>query len=174
MTKYTEQFKLTVVRDYLAGGGGYRAIAQRHGMASRSLVERWVAAYQHHGDAGLRKKRTRYSAEFKLSVLRHMWENRLSITQTAARFDIRRHATVGAWERAYRDGGVDALVPYSTPKPKKMTAPTKKPENSPGEDNRSRDELLAELAYLQTENAYLKKLRALVQAQQQAAKKKRS
>ena len=174
--KYTEQFKHTVVHDYLAGHDGYKAIAQRHGIANRSLVERWVMAYRLHGDAGLSRKRSRYKADFKVSVLQHMWENRLSITQTAAKFDIRRYSTVGDWERAYREGGVDALTPPLAPRPKKMTIPTTKPEVSLGEDKRSREELMAELEYLRMENAYLKKVQALVQAKQSLtpAKKQKS
>jgi len=171
--KYTEQFKYTVVHDYLVSHDGYKAVAQRHGMANRSLVERWVMAYRLHGNAGLSKKRSRYGADFKLSVLQHMWENRLSITQTAARFDIRRYSTVGDWERAYRAGGVDALMPPLVPRPKKMTIPTTKPEVPSGEDKRSREELMVELAYLRMENAYLKKVRALVQAKQNSAPSKK-
>ena len=170
--KYTEQFKHTVVHDYLASHDGYQAVAQRHGMANRSLVERWVLAYRLHGDTGLSRKRSRYGADFKLSVLQHMWENRLSITETAAKFDIRRYSTVGDWERAYRTGGVDALTPPLAPRLKKMTIPTTKPEAPPGEDKRSREDLMAELEYLRMENAYLKKVRALVQAKQNSAPSK--
>lgn len=174
MKKYTEQFKQTVVQGYLSGQEGFRALSLRYGVPNRSLIERWVAAYRLHGDVGLRKKRARYDADFKLSVLRHMWENRLSITQTAARFDIRRHSTVGDWERAYRAGGIGALAPALTKRSKKMTLPTTKPEGPVGEDTRSREELMAELAYLRMENAYLKKLKALVQAKEAlAAQKKR-
>jgi len=174
MSKYTEQFRHTVVQEYLSGGGGYRALSQRHGMASRSLVERWVKAYQLHGEAGLSKKqRSRYRADFKLSVLRHMWENRLSITQTAAKFDIRRHSTVGDWERAYREGGVEALTPAPTRRVKKIPIPTTTPPVPAGEDTRSRKELLAELEYLRMENAVLKKLKALVQARQNSAMPKK-
>lgn len=173
MSKYSEQFKHTVVQQYLSGGGGYRALSQRHGMANRSLVERWVAAYQLHGNAGLSKKRSRYDADFKLSVLQHMWENRLSITQTAAKFDIRRHSTVGDWERAYRDGGVEALTPLPTKRVKKILIPTTKPAVLASEDKRSREELLAELDYLRMENAVLKKLEALVQARQKSATPKK-
>jgi len=172
MGKHTEQFKITVVQDYLSGRGGYRAVAQRHGMANRSLVERWVTAYRLHGDAGLRKKRSRYTAAFKLSVLQYMWENRLSITQTAARFDIRGHSTVGVWERAYQEGGSEALARPPTSRSEKMIIPTTKPEVA-HEDKRSREELLAELEYLRMENAYLKKLRALVQARQEAESAKK-
>ncbi len=173
MSKYTKHFKHTVVQEYLSGGGGYKALSQRHDMASRSLVERWVMAYQLHGDAGLTEKRSRYDADFKLSVLQHMWENRVSITQTAAKFDIRRHSTVGDWERAYRKGGVEALTPAPTRRVKKIPIPTTTPAVPADEDTRSRKELLAELDYLRMENAVLKKLKALVQARQKSAMPKK-
>ena len=173
MSKYTEQFRHMVVQEYLSGGGGYQALRKRHGMANKSLVERWVTAYRLHGNAGLSKKRSRYDADFKLSVLQHMWENRLSITQSAAKFDIRRHSTVGDWERAYREGGVEALAPPPRTRMKKIVIPTTKPADRAGEDKRSREELLAELDYLRMENAVLKKLKALVQARQESATPKK-
>jgi transposase len=174
MSKYTEQFKHKVVQEYLSGGGGYQALSQRHGIANRSSIERWVMAYRLHGEAALSKKqRSLYNAAFKLSVLQHMWENRLSITQTAAQFDIRRHSTVGDWERAYREGGVEALTPAPTRRVKKIPIPTTTPAVPAGEETRSREELLAELAHLRMEVAYLKKLDALVQARQKSAAPKK-
>ena len=55
-----------------------------------------------------------------------------------------------------------------------MAAPTAKPDIPSDDEKRSQEELLAELAYLRMENAYLKKLQALVQARpKQASPKKR-
>jgi transposase len=54
-----------------------------------------------------------------------------------------------------------------------MTAPTTRPTPSDDDEKRSREELLAELQHLRMENAYLKKLRALVQAQQKATPPKK-
>jgi len=174
MTKYTEQFKLKVVRDYLTeGSDGLKTVAQRHGIASHFTVRKWVLAYQLHGDAGLRKKRSQYSAEFKLSVLQHMWDNELSIVQTAARYDIRHHAMVGIWERAYRDSGVEALASRPRGKPKPMATSVPKPDSPADDDKRSREELLAEVNQLRMELAYLKKLDALVRARPQPAPKKK-
>lgn len=175
MTKYTEQFKLEVVHDYLdKGSDGLRTVAQRHGISSHFTVRKWVLAYQLHGDAGLGKKRSQYSAEFKLSVLQHMWDNQLSIIQTAAKYDIRHHAVVGIWERAHRDGGVEALESGTRGKPEPMATSVPKPDCPPDDDKRSREELLAEVNQLRMELAYLKKLDALVQARpKQAPKKKR-
>lgn len=175
MTKYSEQFKLAVVQDYLADSSdGYRGIAKRHGVSTHAMVERWVMAYRAHGNAGLGKKFSRYSAEFKLSVLRHMWDNQLSMIQTAAKFDIRHHAMVGIWERAYRDGGVEALMPRPRGRSKAMPTPEPAPDNLPDDDKLSREQLLAEVKQLRMELAYTKKLQALVQARQkQVPQKKR-
>ncbi|MDN3702746.1 hypothetical protein QWY96_20855 [Vibrio artabrorum] len=51
-----------------------------------------------------------------------------------------------------------------------MKMPTKHLPKTPASDEtRTQQELLDELAYLRAENAYLKKLRALIEAKQAAA-----
>lgn len=175
MAKYGEQFKLAVVQDYLADGSdGYRAVSKRHGLSSHTMLERWVMAYRLHGNAGLSRKSSKYSAEFKLSVLRHMWDNQLSMLQAAAEFDIRHHAVVGIWERAYQDGGIEALIPRPRGRPKAMATPEPAADNPSADDKLSREQLLAEVKQLRMELAYTKKLQALVQARQkQVPQKKR-
>jgi transposase len=175
MAKYSEQVKFAVVQDYLSDTSeGYRAVGRRHGLSSHTILERWVAAFQLHGDAGLRKKSSQYSAEYKLSMLQHMWDNHISINQTAAKFDIRNYAMVSMWERAYRDGGIEALAPRRRGRPKPMTASdTAKPDPAPDDDKRSREVLLAEVNQLRMELAYLKKLEALVQARKKLAPPKK-
>ncbi|WP_439687158.1 hypothetical protein MNJPNG_20435 [Cupriavidus oxalaticus] len=116
MAKYDEQFKLKVVRQYLAGRAGFKAIAAEHGIG-HSLVERWVASYRQHGRVGLRKKFSHYSAEFRLAVLQRMWQEGLSIAQTAAVFDIRSPGCIGVWEHSYHSGGMDALSPRPRGRP---------------------------------------------------------
>lgn len=168
MSKYTEQFKLAVVEQYLTGLAGFKALGQQHGV-SPSNVRKWVDCYRLHGVSALQKKFTHYSAAFKLSVLQHMWAQSLSYGQTAAVFDIRSHAMVGQWERLYHSGGIDALKPRPRGRPKTMPVPRTPPPPSPDDQTRTRDELLAELNYLRMENAYLKKLEALIQAQKKSA-----
>jgi transposase len=103
-----------------------------------------------------------------------MWRNALSHGQAATEFNIRNPADVGTWERGYRSGGWEALLPAARGRPKQMPVPVKKPVTPADDPHRSREELLTELNYLRMENAYLKKLRALVLAQQKAtAPKKR-
>jgi transposase len=107
MTKYDEEFKLKIVQEYLNGPAGDKALAKRYDVPS-SMIKKWAGLYCAHGRDGLTKKHSSYSAEFKLSVLQHMWDNALSFGQTAAAFNIRHHAIVGVWERSFREGGFDA------------------------------------------------------------------
>lgn len=177
MKNYSEQFKLSVVRKYLSGPSGFKSLAAEVGVGV-SLIKRWVAFYKAHGVNGIKGKRyVRYSVEFKLGVLRHMWDNQLSCAQAAAAFNVRGQCNVASWQRNYRAGGADALMPASAKMPRKDPDSESLPPapQSPGTDNRSRDQLLAQIEDLQMEVAYLKKLRALIQSQQaqQAPRKKR-
>jgi len=120
MTIYSEQFKLGVVQEYLAGPGGIKAVAMAHGV-TRAMVQRWVAAYRHHGAAGLAAKRGGYSASFKLKVLRRMWRDRLSYRQAAALFDVRGEGVIGKWERRYHAGDEENPRPWPYPSPPSST-----------------------------------------------------
>ena len=172
MTKYDEQFKQTVVQQYLSGKGGYTTLSHKYGL-SDGLIRRWVGWFRAHGAAGLKKKFTHYSAEFKLSVLQHIWDNDLSYGQAAAQFNIRNPGILSAWERSYRNGGFEALEPALRGKSTAIAEPTAKPDIPSDDEKRSPEELLAELAYLRMENAYLKKLQALVQARPKPASPKK-
>ncbi len=173
MAKYSEQLKLKLVKQYLAGVAGAGVIAQRYGVGP-SVLRHWVATYEQHGRDGLRKKFSHYDAQFRMSVLTHMWRKDLSCRQVAVVFDIRNPSCVGKWERRYHEGGMDALAPRPRGRPKTMTHPT--PEQPTGEsapDERTREQLLKENEYLRAEVAYLKKLDALLQAKKQGAQKKK-
>lgn len=177
MTKHNEQFKLLLVQQYLTGTKSYQSIAHEHGFQN-SMLRRWVQLYQIHGLAGLSKKHTYYNAEYRLKVLQHMWDHTLSYSEVAATFNIRNVGCIGQWERCYHIGGIEALTPRSRGRPKTM--PTSQDNQAPlpaTEDLRSREDLQAEVDYLRMEVAYLKKLQALVQTQQQQrtiARKKRT
>ncbi|WP_146100263.1 transposase, partial [Pseudomonas syringae group genomosp. 3] len=108
MGKYTEQAKLAAVKEYCAGKAGLRDVAHRHDV-DFSCLRQWVAAYQIHGPAALKeKRRQRYSDEFKLAVLKRMHDERLSLRQTAALFDIRQFGIINLWQRLFDEGALNA------------------------------------------------------------------
>lgn len=167
MSKYSEKFKHDVVQQYRVGTSGYKEIALAHGLP-HSTVRKWVSLHRLHGADGLAKKFSHYSAEFRFSVLQYMWDHDLSYSQVAAVFNIRNAGCIGPWERCYHSGGLDALAPRKRGRPNIMSVPQDtKPESPPPDPAGStHEELVAEVSQLRMEVAYLKKLRALVQAQQ--------
>jgi transposase len=173
MTKYDVQLKLRAVRAYLRGTLGYERVARRYGVSEKRL-RAWVAGFQSHGAEALRKKHSRYDAAFRLQVLQYVWDNEVSYSQAAAHFDIRSPTSIGAWEREYRAGGLDRLVPRPRGRPQMpLSAPAPEPKK---DEDKSREELIAELNHVRMELAYRKKLQALVQARPKTAapKKKRA
>jgi transposase len=90
-----------------------------------------------------------------------MHENHLSLFETAVKFGIPRDWTVNQWNRICEREGASGLYRDKRGKMKKSKKPKKSLSSSPVKTQE--EELQAELEYLRTENAYLKKLRALVE-----------
>jgi transposase len=168
MSRYSVAFKQEVVAFYGGGKRSYRDVSLHFGL-DHSTVRKWVAIHAARGLAGLSRKFSRYDAQFRLSVLERMWKDGLSHRRTAAIFNIRNASCLSDWERRYEHGGIEALAPRRKGRQRSMPEP---PTAAPGSDRplsdeaKSREELLAELAYLRMENDYLKKLEALTQARQ--------
>jgi transposase len=172
MNKYTKQFKREVIQYYLSGKGGYHRTAEHFGITA-PMIRRWVATYRLHGEESFRQRQGHYDVNFKMSVLRHMWDNALSVNQTAAFFNIPNPTSIRIWANRYDQGGSEALNRKTTALiASTMSAPTSKPENKP-EQEMTREDLLKRVKYLEMEVAVLKKLEALTQAKKAAALKKR-
>jgi transposase len=183
MSKYSLEYKQSVVSAYVSGTGSAKTVSSRFSV-DHSTVRKWVAAFSAHGVSGLEKKFSHYDAVFKLSVLQRMWEDGLSYRQAAAIFNIRDKGSIVGWVKHYERGGLEALTPRRKGRPRRMSKPpaagdlqvpaSQVPASQvPASDaTKSREALLSELAYLRMENAYLKKLEALTQEQALIKKRK--
>ena len=173
MEKYNEDFKLAIVKEYLEGNSGTKAIAAKYGV-SRISIKAWVMFYRHNGEVGLRGKPSPYTARFKLSVLNHMWEKGTPYKEVAAIFNLRGGGRmIAGWARLYHEGGLDALEPRPRGRPKKMKRTEKSiPEAATSDNSKTLEDLRKENEDLRAEVAYLKKLDALVRAKTHAVPKK--
>jgi transposase len=164
MRKYTYEQRLKAVLDVAERYMSCRAVAKQLG-CGKSIVHRWVQQYEQHGVEGLIQKHGTYTGEFKLHVVEYMQENHLSISQTAVLFGIPGDATVGKWVKVYYEEGPQAL--YRENRGQKNDMPTNKSKkekmNKEKSNPESQEGLIAEIERLRMENAYLKKLNALVQ-----------
>ena len=66
MAKYSEDFKLQLVKEYEEGPLCFRRLAHKHGLPSTSPIKRWVRAYRELGMEGLRRKQRQKDDWIKL------------------------------------------------------------------------------------------------------------
>ncbi len=96
----------------------------------------------------------KYTAEFKIKVVETMRKEKLSYREAARQFEIPDHKMVAKWERIYLEEGAEGL--RIERRGRKSTGRPPKLKKEVEED------LIAEVQRLRAENAYLKKLNALV------------
>jgi transposase len=141
-----------------------------HGVDVASL-RKWVAGYEALGIAGIQQKRRQtYDLSFKLDVLQRMKADGLSCRQAGAIFNVRRCNSIAEWERAYSRDGIAGLIPHhAARRANRVSQVPAGPPKDTDQEVPSRQALLDELEVLRAENAYLKKLKALVQYQTSSA-----
>ena len=170
MSKYSTDFKLKVVNYCIEEHYGYRKAANHFNIPSRVTIQKWVRKYKEHGISGLTKNpKTTYSGDFKINVIKYMYDNHLSCFETAIHFNLAGSERVEKWERIYYEKGPESLYGEQRGRIKNMSSKPRKKKFS--EDNEK--DLLAEVQQLRMENEYLKKLNALVQERIKRENKKK-
>lgn len=133
----------------------------------KSLISCWIEIYKYHGLEGLLAPACEvYEESFKIQVVKHIIETAESYTKVAGRFNIPSRATIWKWMKQYMSDE-DWTLYYLKRERRDMRK--KKTNNGSTEY----EKLQEELEYLRAENAYLKKLHALVQEKKKFQQKKR-
>ena len=167
--KYSDEFRLSVVKEYLSGtNGGFETLSRKYEIPKAQL-RRWVHLYEQHGAEGLFKVSATYSGEFKIYVVEYMHEKQMSFMETADHFCIPSHSTVIKWERIYYEEGPEALLEERRGRKNMGKKNSSKPKKNVNEN----EDLLAEVQRLRMENEYLKKLNALVLEREKSEQKKK-
>lgn len=166
--KYSYEFKLKIVQEYLNGTLGYTLLSKKYNISSKSQLQKWVNQYKKYGKEGLKtkKRNKKYTLNFKLDVLRFKQDTGASYKDTANAFGIGEPSIVANWKRQYVQEGAQGLNKPQG-RPPKMSKPNKdkkKPDriNKNSDQFKQENELLKkENEYLRIELEYLKKLKAL-------------
>ena len=169
--KYSFDLKLSSVKAFIDDHQPARVIANQSGVPLRMLY-RWIFRYRHLGVQGLESKKSdSYSPEFKRKVLRAIEKHGLSLPQACVKFSLGSDAIIINWQRKYKEFGIDGLA--NKPKGHKLMDKPKYAKKLKFKHPLTREqELLIELQSLRAENALLKKLQALIQAEEEANKRK--
>ena len=122
------------------------------------------------------RKNKNYSPEFKIRVIMDMREHRLSYHETVRKYELGNDQTGGArlmvqrWERIFLEEGAEGLMKERRGKNNTSGRRGRPPKL----DRKIEEDLIAENQRLRMEIEYLKKLSALVLADEQKNGKRRS
>ena len=169
MAKYSLEFKLEVVHEYLNGEGSYYYIAKKHNMPACSLIKEWVAVFRKLGKEGLIRsgQNNTYSFQFKVHVVELYLSSKVSYQELALSQGINNYALIARWVNDFKIAGPDGLRPKKKGR-KKILDIRESEKSSKTIEERSIDtsaehvkKLEDEVLKLRIENAYLKELRRL-------------
>lgn len=124
------------------------------------------------------KNQRKYSTEFKIGVILDMREHRLGYRETARKYDLVRQSETSAatmlhrWERIYLEEGAEGLMKER--RGRACSAGGTRKGRAPKLDKKVEEDLISENQRLRMEIEYLKKLSALVLAEEQKNGKRRS
>ena len=173
MAKYTFEFKMKVVTEYLNQEGGVKYLAKKYNI-HYSIIQRWVRNFKEFGLEGLARSRQnkKYTFEYKLHVVELYLTNEVSYQELAIQEGITNSSLIANWVRYYRVAGPDGLRPRKKGRKKTLSTHKKdsklKTNENSAKDNKFIDisaeyvkELEDELLKLRIENAFLKEARRL-------------
>lgn len=152
---YSLNQKMEVI-NYLIKNEASLYNAEKKFNISRESIRIWLYKYKNDGMRSLEnsKKKSKHTGQFKVDVVEYMHEHRYSYKKTSIIFNITPSA-LKEWDLIYRYEGKDVLL-----KGNYMGRYKKKHLKL---EDKSKEELMEEIEQLRMENAYLKKLRALIQ-----------
>jgi transposase len=154
--KHSYSEKLKVVELYNQGLGSRLISRELH--IPETVVKTWLGIYRSHGLLGFEKQPNKLlSVELKEQVVRDVLNKFLSYPTVALKYQISQ-STAYQWVQLVKQEGFSSLKEIKRGRPTiAMGRPKKKQPETDFE------KLEEELRYLRAENAYLKKVRALVQ-----------
>jgi transposase len=137
-----------------------------------SNIRKWVSFYKKYGETGLMpRKNQNYKVDFKLKVLKEIKEKFLPLSEACLKFNIPTSSIIIKWQKDFANFGLEGLQKKPKGRPKSMSNFKRKKRKSDKPLTRE-EELLLENEALRCELDYLKKLQALIQAEELAKKRK--
>ena len=169
--RHNLESKLMIVKYVLDENHSFWEASDFFGVAYQT-IRTWVKHYEHEGISGLTIKNKGYSGEFRVYVVEYMRKHKLSLAQTAIQFSLPDHTRVRIWNKIYDEKGPQYLMEEhrGRKKMKNTEKSNKQKKNNSKMNNSAEKELLKKIEYLETENAYLKKLNALIQDKEKSKK----
>lgn len=132
MAKYSTEFKIKLVKEYLESNISYKSLSDKYCIPSEKVIKTWVNTYKIQGYEGLKVKRenTQYTLEFKLNVVNLYLTGEMSYQSLANELKINNPSMITRWVNDFRKKGVEGLRSKKRGRPSKMSKSTKKLKNT--------------------------------------------
>ena len=165
--KYSYEFKLECAELVVIKHYSCKSVSKQK-LTSESNIRKWVSFYRQYGKAGLLlRKNQAYSIDFKLNVVKSIDTDLLSLREARLRFNIPSDSIIIKWKKDFANFGLQGLKAKPKGRPKSMSDSKRKKSKSEKPLTRE-EELLLENEALRCEVDFLKKLQALIQAEEKA------
>ena len=127
MAKYSTEFKMKVVKEYLESNISYKNLSDKYNIPTSSIIKNWANAYKSQGFEGLKVKRknTQYTLEYKLNVVNLSWPEEMSYQSLANELKINNRSII-RWVKDFREKEIEGLEPKKRERPSKMPKTPKK------------------------------------------------
>ena len=168
--RWTKEEKLKMVLEYKKNGFTPTVEGcSRETMHNR--IRMWAKVYDLYGECGLEHRSRHWTYEDKINAVQRVL-NGESYHGVAYSLGMSKESQVSTWHRKYLELGWDGLKLDGRGRKRKMGNKPIKPSKSKSQAEEI-VELRKRLEYLEAENAYLKKLAALVQQRKAQEQKKK-
>lgn len=123
MAKYSTEFKMKVVKEYLETNISYKYLSDKYGIPNESVIKIWVNAYKSQGYEGIKVKRenTQYTLEFKLNVVKLYLTGEMSYQSLANELKVNNPSIITRWVKDFREKGIEGLKSKKRGRPSKMS-----------------------------------------------------
>lgn len=162
--RYPLELKIEVIKYYLSNQGGQKKAAKKFGI-SRITIRSWVRIFQQYGLEGIEQGRRQgneiiyYPEKYKRNILEYKKQHNLSNEEVAKKFNISSSNLISIWEEIHDV----QQIKYLSLTHENSSQDMLKTKSDLNQSHTNNSELSEEIAYLRAENAYLKKLQALIQ-----------
>ena len=123
MAKYSTEFKMKVVKEYLETNISYKSLSDKYGIPNESVIKIWVNAYKTQGSEGIKVKRenTQYTLEFKLNVVKLYLTGEMSYQSLANELKVNNPSIITRWVKDFREKSIEGLKSKKRGRPSKMS-----------------------------------------------------
>ena len=168
--RWTKEEKLKMVLEYK--NNGFTPIVE--GCSRKTMNDRireWSRVYELYGENGLEHRSRHWTYGDKINAVQRVLDGE-SYHEVAHSLGMSNETQILTWHRKYLELGWDGLKLDGRGRKRKMGNKSNKPSKSKSQSEEI-VELRKRLEYLEAENAYLKKLAALVQQRKAQEQKKK-